>query len=299
MKEIAILGPTASGKSDLALKLAQDNNAFILSIDSLSVYKEINIASAKPSQQELKLVPHYGINEIFVNEPFSVSTFIKSYQNAKKQALLEKKNLIIVGGTGFYLKTLLNGLSHIPEYSQATLDKTEIMLRDLQNTHQFLSNLDPEYFASIANNDRYRLEKMLPIYLETGMTPSQWFAANPPKAIIENLSLFEIEVSRDVLRERIKQRTAIMSDNGLIDEIAYLEHKYSRLPNAMNAIGIVEVFEYLDGFVTKEQMIENIITHTAQLAKRQQTFNRTQFEAVKLLKSEVIMKEASEFFNAK
>jgi len=298
MKQIAILGPTASGKSDLALTLAKNHNALILSIDSLSVYKEIDIASAKPSKAELSEVTHYGVNAIFPNEPFSVSTFINSYQQAKEDAIAHHKNLIIVGGTGFYLKTLLSGLSTIPNFSQETLVKTKEMLCDVQKTHQLLYKIDPEYFANIADNDRYRLEKMLPIYLETGVSPSQWFKENPPKPIIKNLDLFEIDVKRDILRQRIQKRTAMMSKSGLIDEICYLERQYSRGPNAMSAIGIVEVLEYLDGFVSKEVMIENIVTHTAQLAKRQQTFNRTQFENQKLLSVDAIFHEAEAIFNS-
>lgn len=298
MKQIAILGPTASGKSDLALELAHQHNAYILSIDSLSVYKEINIASAKPSETELASVTHFGVNEIYPNEAFSVSTFINSYHRAKQSALAKGKNLIIVGGTGFYLKTLLTGLSNIPEFSQTTLDKAQEMLRDLKKVHHLLCKHDPDYFANIAENDRYRLEKMLPIFLQTGQTPSQWFANNPQQPIIENLPLYEIDVSRDILRQRIEKRTALMSQNGLIDEIAYLEHKYTRTPNAMGAIGIVEVLEYLDGFVTKAQMVENIITHTAQLAKRQQTYNKTQFSDTQVCSTQDIARAASTFFTS-
>lgn len=298
MKELAILGPTASGKSALALELAQHHNGIILSIDSLSIYKEINIASAKPSTDELALVPHFGINEIYPNEAFSVSNFIHSYQAAKLYAHTEDKNLIIVGGTGFYLKTLLTGLSNIPDFSSETISKSKEMLLDLKACHKLLSEHDREYFENIAQNDRYRLEKMLLIFLETGMAPSVWFEKNPQKPIIEALPLFEIEVSREVLKERIIKRTHIMQKSGLIDEIAYLEHKYSRSPNAMGAIGIVEVLEYLDGFVSRTQMVENIITHTTQLAKRQQTYNRTQFESRSVLTTDEIFNAGARFFSS-
>lgn len=109
------------------------------------------------------------------------------------------------------------------------------------------------------------------------LAPTEWFKQNPPKPIIENLDIYNIEVDRQILRDRISKRTHKMLELGLIDEVCYLEQKYTRLPHAMNSIGIIEVLEYLDGKVTKQQMLENISTHTAQLAKRQQTFNRTQF----------------------
>ena len=108
----------------------------------------------------------------------------------------------------------------------------------------------------------------------------QYFKQNPPKPIIENLDIYNIDVDRAVLSERILKRTSKMLQLGLIDEICKLELTYTRLPHSMGAIGIVEVLEYLDGEVSIETMIENISTHTAQLAKRQQTFNRTQFKSI-------------------
>ena len=133
---------------------------------------------------------------------------------------------------------------------------------------------------NITPNDSYRIEKALLIYEASNLTPTKWFKKNPPTPIIENLDIYNIDVERDVLRERISKRTYKMLSLGLIDEVCKLEKKYSRLPNSMNSIGMVEVFEYLDGKVTKEEMLNNISTHTAQLAKRQQTFNRTQFENI-------------------
>ncbi|HFB53666.1 MAG TPA: tRNA (adenosine(37)-N6)-dimethylallyltransferase MiaA, partial [Sulfurimonas autotrophica] len=109
MKQLAIIGPTASGKSDLAIKIAKQMNAYILSIDSLSIYKEIDIVSAKPSREELEEVEHFGINEIYPNEHFSVEIFIKLYEDVVQRCKKEEKNLIIVGGTSFYLKSLLDG----------------------------------------------------------------------------------------------------------------------------------------------------------------------------------------------
>jgi tRNA dimethylallyltransferase len=141
-----------------------------------------------------------------------------------------------------------------------------------------LYKLDEEYMKNISANDRYRIEKALLIYEASKLSVSEWFRQNPPKPIIKNLDIYNIEVSREVLRQRIKKRTLKMVELGLIDEVCRLEQRYTRLPHSMNSIGIVEVLEYLDGKVSLEKMIENISTHTAQLAKRQQTFNRTQFE---------------------
>ena len=277
MKTVALIGPTASGKSDLALRLALENECYILSIDSLSVYRGIDIASAKPSADELALVPHFGIDILDPDEHFSVQVFLACYEQAKQAATDAGKHLMIIGGTSFYLKTLLTGLSPLPDISDRTQQEAELLLNDLDRAYGFLKAKDPGYMRQIEPTDRYRVEKMLHLTLQTGMTPTEWFAANPAKPIVEALPLFEIDVDRALLRERITLRTDKMIGMGLIDEVARLERTYTRAPNSMKAIGIVEVLAYLDGLIPLEQMREEIITHTAQLAKRQQTFNRNQF----------------------
>jgi tRNA dimethylallyltransferase len=153
-------------------------------------------------------------------------------------------------------------------------------LKELKECYSLLYDADKEYMKSISPNDAYRIEKALLIFLASGLTPSEYFRANPPKPIIENLPIYNIDVEREILRERIKTRTQKMLDAGLIDEVCYLEQKYTRAPHSMNSIGIVEVLDFLDAKCTKEQMSELISAHTAGLAKRQQTFNRTQFEGI-------------------
>ncbi|MEA1918213.1 MAG: tRNA (adenosine(37)-N6)-dimethylallyltransferase MiaA [Campylobacterota bacterium] len=293
MKEIAIIGPTASGKSDVALELADSFNANILSIDSLSIYKEIDIASAKPSQEELLHVKHFGINELYPNETFSVATFIDLYLTCKAQTESENRNLIIVGGSSFYLKSLLSGLSQIPKISDETKRTAKGILCNLSEAYDLLYTLDKAYMMQIQPQDSYRIEKMLHLYLETETLPSKWFEQNPPQATISKLDIFNIDVEREVLRERISLRTKKMLETGLIDEVSMLEKVYGRSPNSMKAIGIIEVLEYLDGLTCKEEMLENIITHTAQLAKRQQTFNNNQFENILHVKREKLYNVAS------
>ncbi|MBD3797609.1 MAG: tRNA (adenosine(37)-N6)-dimethylallyltransferase MiaA, partial [Campylobacterales bacterium] len=274
MIQLAIIGPTASGKSDLAIKIAQKIDAYILSIDSLSIYKEIDIVSAKPSREELSLVQHFGIDELYPNEYFSVEILIRIYNNVLKNCKKDGKNLVIVGGTSFYLKSLVEGLSNIPEMTQEIKAQVYHKLKDLSKCYKLLCDLDPLYMQNIDKNDSYRIEKALLIYEASHLGPSEWFKQNPPKPIIKDLEIFNIDVDRQTLRDRINIRTQKMANIGLIDEVARLEQKYTRAPNAMGAIGIVEVLDYLDGKTTKEEMLNLIATHTAQLAKRQQTFNR-------------------------
>jgi tRNA dimethylallyltransferase len=280
LKQIAIIGPTASGKSDLAIKIAHRFNAYILSIDSLSIYKEIDIVSAKPSKGELESVKHFGIDALEPNKKFSVDIFINLFHSVTKICKNDEKNLIIIGGTSFYLKSLIQGLSNLPHFSDTIQTTVENKLKSLSEAYKELSLVDPLYMKNITPHDRYRIEKALLIYEASGITPTEWFKQNPPKPVIENIDIFNIEVDRETIRQRIKKRTQKMYEMGLIDEVCYLEQKYTRSPNSMGAIGIVEVLEYLDGKVTKDEMLERISIHTAQLAKRQQTFNKTQFDGL-------------------
>ncbi|AXX85917.1 tRNA(i6A37) synthase [Malaciobacter marinus] len=270
MKQIAIIGSTASGKTSLALDIAKKTDSIILSLDSLSVYKQIDIASAKPTVQERGDIIHFGIDEVYANETFDVIQFIDCYQRAKKFAQNNKKNLIIVGGTGFYLKALVEGISTgIDTKNKLDIPKEE--------AYDILYNLDKEYMEKIAPNDTYRIEKAYSIYTQSGMTPTQFFKKNKKIPIIENLQIFEIVWQRDDLRKRIALRTKQMLEDGLIDEVIFLEKTYTREPNCMSAIGIIETLEYLDGKLTKKELEEKILTNTAKLAKRQNTFNKSQF----------------------
>lgn len=270
MKQIAIIGTTASGKTALALEIALKRDAIILSLDSLSVYKEIDIASAKPTKEERGEIVHFGIDEVYPNETFDVLEFIECYNKAKTYALENEKNLIIVGGTGFYLKTLIEGIS----LGITTHEPLDISVVD---AYERLYALDETYMQKIEHNDKYRIEKAYNIYKQTGLSPSEYFLKYPKKPFVEDLPIFEITWDVEALRKRIVLRTQQMIQQGLIDEVVFLEKKYSRLPNCMSSIGIIETLEYLDGKISRKQLEEKIIINTAQLAKRQRTFNKSQF----------------------
>ena len=270
MKEIAIIGSTASGKTALSLEIANKTNSIILSLDSLCVYKEIEIASAKPTLEERGNIIHFGIDEVFPNEEFDVIKFIELYKKAKDYAIKNDKNLIIVGGTGFYLKALIDGLSLGIE-TKIKLDIPQ------QDAYDLLYEIDKEYMQKIEKNDRYRIEKAYSIYKQTGLSPTSYFEKNPKIALAKDLKIFEILWDKEELKNRISQRTKIMINSGLIDEVIFLEKKYTRSPNCMASIGIIETLEYLDGKLTKQELEEKISANTAKLAKRQNTFNKGQF----------------------
>jgi tRNA dimethylallyltransferase len=281
IKQLALIGSTASGKTSLAVKTATHLNAHILSLDSLSIYKEIDIVSAKPTRQERGGIKHFGMDVIYPDEAFDVTTFIKLYQEVYTQCQNEGKSLVIVGGTSFYLKMLIEGVSELPAISVATKQETALLLQDLSKAYALLHKLDPEYMSKIESNDAYRIEKALNLYLETGSIPTEYFKENPPLPTISSpLPIYQIEWEREKLRERIALRSKLMINDGLIDEICMLEKKYGRAPNCMKAIGIKETLAYLDGIYNKKEMLEKITTNTARLAKRQKTFNNSQFEGV-------------------
>lgn len=281
MKQLAIIGPTASGKSALALELAHRYRAAILSIDSLSIYQKIDIASAKPTRQELASVPHFGIDVLTPDNHANVFTFIDEYHRARGYAEKNRMNLLLIGGSSFYLKSMLDGLSELPSISASVRDRVADMLLTPEKAHAFLTHIDPISASKISPHDRYRLEKLLHLYYETFVPPSEWLAAHPPRAILEDCPILNLTVERNLLRSRIDLRTQQMVKNGLIDEVAYLEKHYGRLPNSMKAIGIIETLDYLDGRIDKETLTNAISTHTAQLAKRQVTFNAHQFQDIR------------------
>lgn len=270
MKEIAIIGSTASGKTALSLEIASKTNSIILSLDSLCVYKEIDIVSAKPTLEEKGEILHFGIDEVYPNVEFDVVCFMELYKKAKEYALKNNKNLIIVGGTGFYLKALIDGLSLGIE-SKIKLDIS------VSEAYDLLYSLDEMYMKKIEKNDKYRVEKAYAIYKQTGLTPTLYFEKNPKIPLAKDLKIFEILWEKEELKKRVASRTNTMIKSGLIDEIIYLERKYTRAPNCMSSIGIVETFEYLDGKLSKEELEEKISQNTMKLAKRQNTFNKGQF----------------------
>ncbi len=277
MKQIAILGPTASGKTALSINLAKEINANILSLDSLSIYKEVDIVCAKPTMKERSGIKHFGIDEIYIDEYFCVATFFEIYKKAKDTSMKEGKNLIIVGGTSFYLKSMIDGISKKISLSSKNIDKLREIILDLPKAYKKIQEKDPKYASNISQNDSYRIEKWYEIYLESGLCMTEYFTKNAKEPLIENIKIFDISVERKILREKIKQRTIKMFEDGLIDEVFALEKRYSRTPKPMGAIGLKETLLYLDGKIDKHELIDLITIHTAQLAKRQVTFNKSKF----------------------
>lgn len=289
MKTVAIIGTTASGKSDIAHQLAREYGAVLLSCDSLAVYKEVDIASAKPSQTERADLTYFGLDLIEPNLDFSVMDFINEYKNAQKYCIENSKNLIIVGGTSFYLKALINGLSNTPQIDLAISQQIQLDLINLPLAYQKIKDIDPD--LKIDPNDRYRIEKALTIIYGSNCSPTEWYKENLAIPIVENLDILEVYWDRVTIIERIRSRTRKMIDSGIVDETAHLERKYKRGSQIFRSIGLKECLEYLDGKLTFDDLKDQITTHTAQFAKRQQTFNNNQFSNIfKASHQEVVAK---------
>jgi len=278
MRQIAIIGPTASGKTSLCLTLANKLDAEILSLDSLSIYKDIDIASAKPNKEQLASIKHHGINIISPNQKFDITMYSKLYTEVYSSCKSRDKNLIIAGGSSFYLKTLIDGISQLPTIDNKTKQKTKEMMCSLPQAYKFLTDMDPQYMSNIEQNDTYRIEKMLNIHYQTNLSPTEYFALHKPEPTINKpIEIYEIQIDKEVLDQNIITRTKQMLDIGIIDEVATLEKRYTRAPNCMKSIGIKETLDYLDGVYNKDKLIDKIATNTRRLAKRQKTFNKSQF----------------------
>lgn len=275
MQQFALIGTTASGKTALALQLASSLDAVILSLDSLCVYKEICIASAKPSASELAQIHHFGVDVVSVNEAFSVGEFFKEYQKARKFALENSKNLIITGGSGFYLNAMLKGLA--PKVPRADFYPANSDIYELCKQH------DKEFADKYSTNDTFRLQKWWDIFEFSGISPSVFLAKNTAEPIIENIDIYELCWDKELLRNRIRIRTSQMLENGLIAEAKELFARFDESLKPLNSIGLKECKDFFAGKIKDEKELkEMIITHTAQLAKRQRTFFNSQFKAKKL-----------------
>lgn len=292
---IAILGPSASGKSALALQIAKEIDAEIFSLDSLSIYKEIDIASAKPKKSDLNTIKHYGINELEITEPNNAIVFKNLLDLAIEKT--KKQTLLIVGGSSFYLKAIIDGLSVMPVMSLQEREATTSQIDALPNPYEFLLKIDPLYATSVQSKDTYRISKALEIFFATHIPPSEYFATHPKIPFHTPIKLYEIAIDREVLRENISLRTHQMIEEGIIQEIEYLLKKYPKNSQPFKAIGPKECISYLQNEITYKELPILISTHTAQLAKRQSTFNRTQFFNIARLPSKEIYENILNFLS--
>lgn len=294
-KIFAIVAPTASGKSTLAISLASKLKMRIFSFDSLSIYRHISIASAKPSKEDLAKIKHYGIDELEPREHCSAGVFMRIFTralediaaksaskitNQKSNDTSDTNGLILVGGSGFYLHSIMQGLS--PQDFTLS-DEICQKISTLENPYAFLKSIDEISAKSIHPSDTYRLQKLLCIYFASGMPPSEYFSTHKKTPLLPNIPIYTIDTPKDELNERISKRTNSMIESGLVREAKWLLDTYGSKIQPFKAIGLKECLRDFTNSIdlsdkqNLQNLAQNIATHTRQLAKRQRTFNRSKF----------------------
>ena len=270
-KILGILGPTAVGKTHIAKILAQKLNSKIVSADSMQIYKELNVGTAKATSEELDGIEQFMVD--IINPDDTYSSFDYAQQASEVITNLLNANLtpILAGGTGFYFDSLLYPLS----YSNDNVDVIRETLNQelLQNGAEFMHNkltqIDPISAQQIHPNNSKKVIRALEIYYSTGQKKSDFKLPQNPKFPAK---LYVLNTDREILYQRINQRVDKMIQDGLIDEVQKLISKYPQDCQAFTAIGYKEIIEYLNGLCDLECAINNVKQHTRNYAKRQLTY---------------------------
>ena len=275
-KVIVIGGPTASGKTALSIELAKQINGEIVSADSMQIYKDMNIGTAKPTKEEMSGIKHYLIDFVSPEERYSVADYKEDAKKAIKEIIEKGKTPIIVGGTGLYIDSLIYEI----EYPKIEIDlkyreelQERVKREGLEKLYEEAKKIDPVAMEKISVNDEKRTLRVLEIYHQTGKKKSQ-LDKESRKEPEYDYKVFIITMDREKLYERINKRVDIMIQEGLIKEVEDLCKKYKDFPTAMQGLGYKEVVEYLKKEISKEEMVEKIKQESRRYAKRQLTWFR-------------------------
>ena len=292
-KVIVICGPTASGKTALSIELAKKVNGEIVSADSMQIYKDMNIGTAKPTIEEMQGIKHYLLDFVSPDERYSVADYKTDAKKSIKKILKEGKIPIIVGGTGLYVDSLIYEI----EYPNIEFDENyrkeleeQVRKEGLDKLYEQAKLIDPQAVEKISKNDTKRILRVLEIYHATGKTKTEQEIESRKKEVEYDYKVFALNWNRQTLYERINKRVDIMIKQGLIEEVEKISRKYNKFPTAMQGLGYKEVVEYLEGFLTKEEMIEKIKKETRHYAKRQLTWFRKNKQTIWLNGEDSIQK---------
>ena len=275
-KVIVICGPTASGKTDLSIKLAQKIDGEIISCDSMQIYKDMNIGTAKVTKEEMQGIKHYLVDYVEPTERYNVSRYKKDAIAAIEEILNKGKVPIVVGGTGLYINSLVYGIDY-PEIEtdlnyREKLEK-RIEENGLNSLYEEACKIDGVAMEKISRNDKKRIIRILEIYKETGKTKTEIEKESRSRENPYDFYTFAIDFPRDILYERINQRVDIMIEQGLVDETKYLLEKYGEsLITSMQAIGYKELVPYIKNEESLEIAIDRLKEETRHYAKRQITW---------------------------
>ena len=284
---IVITGPTALGKTKSAIKVAQALNAEIINGDAFQAYKEINIGTAKPSEKELASVPHHLYSFIDPTHNYSIAEYQSNLRASIQELLVKNKNIIIVGGSGLYIRSALYDYEFLPS-KEVDMSRYEKMTNT--ELHSHLKKIDPEQAEIIHENNRKRVLRAIEIYYSTGETKSALINKQEHKPLYD-VRFFVRNLDRDELYERINKRVDEMFDQGLVDEVKSLMKKYDTSLNCFQAIGYKELIDCLSNNGDLEEAKELIKQHTRNYAKRQMTYIRHQFPVTFYKNDEELLKE--------
>lgn len=281
---VVIAGPTASGKTALAIDIAKELGGEIISADSMQIYREMNIGTAKPTAEEMCGVPHHMLDIADPCENFSLWKFARAAHKAINDVYSRGKLPILAGGTGLYTDTIVHNI----ELSEAGGDNSvreELMKKarsgGAAELYKKLSETDPESAAKLCEKDVKRVVRALEIYYLTGKTKSENDEISKKSKKIYNYLYFAIETEREILYNRINTRVDEMVKRGLFEEVSDIKNKYGFInTTAMQGIGYREVLYYLRGLVTRTETEELIKRNTRRLAKRQMTWLRKNDEVI-------------------
>ena len=296
-KIIVICGPTASGKTDLGINLCNRIDGEIVSCDSMQIYKELEIGTAKPTEEERSMAVHHLVDFVDPTRRYSVAEYKKDAERVIDDIISRGKTPVLVGGTGLYLNSLLYNIN----YKEDNVDleyRKQLEKRDVSELYNEAKRIDPVAIEKISENDKKRIMRILEIYKSTGRTKTE-LEIESREAKKYDFKVFVLSMDREKLYEKINKRVDIMIEKGLVNEVEGIIKKYDKMPTAIQGIGYKEVVEYLNKEISYEDMIEKIKQETRRYAKRQITWFKSYKDAIWLdsLNSnnvDIIMEEISE-----
>lgn len=280
---IVICGPTASGKTRLGIELAKRIDGEIVSCDSMQIYKDMTIGTAKPTEEERSEAVHHLVDFVLPSERYSVAEYRKDAENTIEQIIEKNKKPIIVGGTGLYLNSLVYGIDYpniVTDLNYRQELEEKVNKEGLESLYKEATKIDSKAIEKISPNDKKRILRILEIYHSTGKTKSEIEADSRKNGPKFDYKIFVLNMDREKLYDRINRRVDLMIENGLIEEVKVLLEKYKEFPTAMQGLGYKEVVEYLENKTSKDEMIDKIKQETRRYAKRQITWFKSYKDAI-------------------
>lgn len=271
---IILLGPTASGKTELSLKLAEKLDTAIISADSRQCYKHIDIGTAKPSPEEMKRVKHYNISLLDLEEDDNAMNFQRRAKVWEQQILEKSDHVLYVGGSTLHIQSLIQPFNEMPEADEDNITKLNerVEREGLESLYNMLKEIDPEYLEKMDGMNRQRIIRALDVWMQTGK-PFSSFHQRGEIQPDKNTVVFGLRWPRQKLYERINKRVDQMVEQGLVNEVkSILEAGNSKDLQSLNTVGYQEIIKYLDGEWSLEKAIEKIKTSTRRYSKRQMTW---------------------------